>query len=32
VTIYPWKDSQEHIDAVVAHARQFLKAHEPAPA
>jgi hypothetical protein len=28
VTIYPWKDSQEHIDEVVAHARRFLKAHE----
>ena len=30
VTIYPWKDSQEHIDEVVAHARRFLKAHAPA--
>ncbi len=30
VTIYPWKDTQEHIDEVVAHARRFLKAHEPA--
>ena len=29
VTIYPWKDSQEHIDQVVEHARQFLKAHVP---
>jgi pimeloyl-ACP methyl ester carboxylesterase len=29
VTIYPWKDSPEHIDAVVEHARRFLKAHEP---
>jgi len=29
VTIYPWKDSQPHIDEVVAHARRFLKAHEP---
>jgi hypothetical protein len=29
VTIYPWKDSPEHIDEVVAHARRFLKAHEP---
>ena len=29
VTIYPWKDSQEHIDQVVEHARRFLKAHEP---
>ena len=32
VTIYPWKDSQEHIDEVVAHARRFLKAHVPAAA
>ncbi len=32
VTIYPWKDSQEHIDKVVEHARRFLKAHEPATA
>src|SRR6185436_9918998 len=29
VTIYPWKDSPVHIDEVVAHARRFLKAHEP---
>jgi hypothetical protein len=29
VTIYAWKDSQEHIAAVTAHARRFLKAHEP---
>jgi len=29
VTIYPWKDSAEHIDEVVEHARRFLKAHEP---
>src|SRR5438552_551172 len=32
VTIYPWKDSQEHIDEVVEHARRFLKAHEPVTA
>src|SRR5215471_3265971 len=32
VTIYPWKDSQEHIDQVVAHARRFLKAHVPVTA
>ncbi len=32
VTIYPWKDTQEHVDEVVAHARRFLKAHEPAVA
>jgi pimeloyl-ACP methyl ester carboxylesterase len=29
VTIYPWKDSPEHIDEVVEHARRFLKAHQP---
>ena len=27
VTIYPWKDSPEHIDEVVEHARRFLKSH-----
>ena len=27
VTIYPWKDSQSHIDEVVEHARRFLKEH-----
>ena len=32
VTIYPWKDTQEHIDEVVAHARRFLKSHVPAGA
>ena len=32
VTIYPWKDTQAHIDEVVAHARRFLKAHEPVTA
>ncbi len=30
VTIYPWKDSQEHIDEVVEHARRFLKTYAPA--
>ena len=30
VTIYPWKDTQDHTDEVVAHARHFLKAHQPA--
>jgi pimeloyl-ACP methyl ester carboxylesterase len=29
VTIYPWKDSQAHIEEVVQHARRFLKAHQP---
>jgi pimeloyl-ACP methyl ester carboxylesterase len=32
LTIYPWKDTQEHIDQTVAHARRFLKTHEPAAA
>jgi len=27
VTIFPWKDSQPHIDEVVGHARRFLKQH-----
>jgi hypothetical protein len=27
VTIYPWKDSPEHIDEVVEHARRFLETH-----
>ena len=29
LTIFPWKDSQAHIDEVVEHARRFLKTHEP---
>ncbi len=29
VTIFPWKDTQEHIAEAVAHARRFLLAHEP---
>ncbi len=32
VTIYPWKDTEEHIDEAVAHARRFLKSHVPAVA
>ena len=28
-TIYPWKESKETIDQVVAHALRFLKMHEP---
>ena len=32
VTIYPWKDTKEHTDEVVEHARRFLKAHEPVTA
>ncbi len=29
VTIFPWKDSQPHIDEVVEHARRFFKKHDP---
>jgi pimeloyl-ACP methyl ester carboxylesterase len=29
VTIYPWKDTQEHIEEVVEHARRFLKQNAP---
>lgn len=29
VTIYPWKDTQEHIDEVAEHARRFLKQNAP---
>ncbi len=32
VTIYPWKDTQQHIDEVVAHALRFLKTHRPVAA
>ena len=32
VTIYPWKDTQQHIDEVVDYARRFLKAHQPVAA
>ena len=28
-TIFPWKDTQDHIDQVVEHARRFLKEHQP---
>jgi pimeloyl-ACP methyl ester carboxylesterase len=30
VSIYPWKDTPEHIAEGLAHARRFLKAHTPA--
>ncbi len=32
VTIYPWKDTPEHLSEAVAHVRRFLLAHEPAMA
>ena len=31
-TIFPWKDTQEHIDETVDHVRRFLKTHEPVAA
>jgi hypothetical protein len=30
VTIYPWKDTPEHVEETLEHVRRFLKAHEPA--
>jgi hypothetical protein len=30
VSIYPWKDTPEHLTQGVAHIRRFLLAHEPA--
>ena len=32
VTIYPWKDTPEHLSEAVAHVRRFLLAHEPVAA
>jgi len=32
VSIYPWKDSKEHIAEVVSHVRKFLRAHTPVSA
>jgi pimeloyl-ACP methyl ester carboxylesterase len=32
VSIYPWKDSEEHLRQAVAHVRTFLRAHQPAAA
>jgi pimeloyl-ACP methyl ester carboxylesterase len=29
VTIYPWKDTKEHLTEALAHVRRFLLAHEP---
>jgi hypothetical protein len=29
VTIFPWKDTPEHVEVAVAHARRFLKARAP---
>jgi pimeloyl-ACP methyl ester carboxylesterase len=32
VSIYPWKDSPEHIAQAVSHIRTFLRAHKPVAA
>ena len=32
VSLYPWKDSKEHIAEAVSHVRRFLKAHRPVAA
>ena len=32
VSLYPWKDSQDHIQQAVRHVRTFLRAHQPAAA
>ena len=29
VSIYPWKDSKEHIAQAVSHVRTFLRKHQP---
>jgi hypothetical protein len=29
VSLYPWKDSQDHIQQAVRHVRTFLRAHQP---
>lgn len=31
-TIFPWKDTQQHIDETVEHVRRFLKTHAPVAA
>jgi hypothetical protein len=32
VSLYPWKDTKEHIEQAVSHVRRFLHAHQPVPA
>ncbi|MBN9563898.1 MAG: alpha/beta hydrolase [Alphaproteobacteria bacterium] len=32
VSIYPWKDSKEHLQQAVTHVPTFLRAHQPAAA
>jgi hypothetical protein len=32
VSIYPWKDSTEHLQQAVRHVRDFLRTHHPVTA
>jgi len=32
VSLFPWKDSREHLAQAVRHIRTFLRAHQPVPA
>jgi pimeloyl-ACP methyl ester carboxylesterase len=32
VSLYPWKDTPEHLREAVAHVRRFLRAHQPVKA
>jgi hypothetical protein len=32
VSIYPWKDSKDHIQQAVRQVRDFLRAHHPVTA
>jgi hypothetical protein len=32
VSLYPWKDSRDHIQQAVRHVRTFLRAHQPVAA
>jgi hypothetical protein len=29
VSIYPWKDTPEHLQQALGHIRRFLRAHQP---
>jgi pimeloyl-ACP methyl ester carboxylesterase len=29
VSLYPWKDTRDHVDQAVRHVRTFLRAHQP---
>jgi hypothetical protein len=32
VSLYPWKDTKDHIQQAVRHVRSFLRAHQPVTA